>query len=273
MTSDAPVISAPAGKVVIRLAGAWPPERLRIQIVPSTWAVPASVQQQIDFTWDIVARSGINLFDGPMCRLEAFRATPAELSLTISETTYRIFVGTNLRHPELADTYGPSVLANSIGVSVLVRTADGFILLGRRNESVVYWPSRLHPFAGAMEPADESNPFIAAKRELHEEAGLVESDISGLRCVGIVSDHFLRQPEMVLRAQTRLNRSQIESQFGREEHHDVVAIEAGQTAIQSALRNPALTPVALGGLILWGRSEWGEAWMRDATANLARLTK
>jgi 8-oxo-dGTP pyrophosphatase MutT (NUDIX family) len=266
MTSDAQVISAPAGKVVIRLAGEWPPERLRIQIVPSTWSAPPSVQEQIDSTWEIVARSGIHLFDGPMCRLEVFHATPAELSLSVSETTYRIFVGTNLRHPELADTYGQSVLANSIGVSVLVRTTDGFILLGRRNETVVYWPSRLHPFAGALEPADESNPFVAATRELHEEAGLAESDISDLRCVGMVSDHYLRQPEMILRAQTQLTRQQIESQIGREEHHDLVAFEAADPPIQAALANPALTPVALGGLILWGRSEWGDAWMQNAIA-------
>jgi 8-oxo-dGTP pyrophosphatase MutT (NUDIX family) len=268
MTPKSLLISAPAGRIVIHAMGDWPAAAVQIQIVPSSWKAPSSVVQQIDAEWDRVARTGITLFDGPMCRLERFHASPAALTLALSETTYRIFVGTHLYHADLADVYGPSILANSIGVSVLVRTADGWLLLGRRNESVVYYAGRLHPFAGALEPSDESNPFVAARRELHEEAGLVESDITALRCVALVEDHQLRQSELIMRADTRLSRTQVETQLGREEHHDLVAIEAADQPLRAALHTPTLTPVALGGLLVWARSEWGDPWLQTAMAEL-----
>jgi 8-oxo-dGTP pyrophosphatase MutT (NUDIX family) len=268
MTPNSLLISAPAGRIVIHATGDWPAASVQIQIVPSSWKAPASVIQQIDAEWERVARSGITLFDGPMCRLESFHASAGALTLSLSETTYRIFVGTHLYHTELADVHGPSILANSIGVSVLVRTADGWLLLGRRNETVVYYAGRLHPFAGALEPIDESNPFVAARRELHEEAGLIESDMTALRCVALVEDHQLRQAELIMRADTPLSRAQIEGQLDREEHHDLVAIEAAAQPLCAALHNPNLTPVALGGLLTWGRSEWGDSWLQNGVAEL-----
>jgi len=268
MTPNSQLISAPAGRIAIHATGDWPAASVRIQIVPSSWKAPASVIQQIDAEWERVARSGITLFDGPMCRLESFHATTAALSLELSETTYRIFVGTHLYHADLADVYGPSILANSIGVSVLVRTADGWLLLGRRNETVVYYAGRLHPFAGALEPIDESNPFVAARRELHEEAGLLEPDVTALRCVALVEDHQLRQAELIMRADTRLSRAQIEGQLGREEHHDLVAIEAADRPLRTALGNADLTPVAVGALLAWGRSEWTDSWLGGVLAEI-----
>jgi hypothetical protein len=264
--SNALSIFAPAGQVVIRVTGDWPAESVDIQIVPSSWKAPPSVLEQIDAEWERVARTGVTLFDGPMCRLEKYLATPARFTLSLSETTYRIFVGTHLYHANLADTHGPLILANSLGVSVLVRTADDFLLLGRRNETVVYYASRLHPFAGALEPTDQSNPFVASRRELHEEAGLTDADITSLRCIALVEDRHLHQSELIMRADTRLTRAQVESQAGREEHHNLVAIEAADQRLRELLRNPGLTPVALGGLLVWGRSEWGDQWLESASA-------
>jgi 8-oxo-dGTP pyrophosphatase MutT (NUDIX family) len=256
-------MSPPAGALRILAAGDWQADQVRVLSVASTWHAPPGVPALIDAAWETSARSGITLFDGPMCRLERFTAAAAELSLQLSETTYRIFVGTHLYHSDLADTYGPQVLANSVGVSVLLRTADGFLLLGRRNESVVYYPGRLHPFAGALEPCDGGNPFVCARRELQEEAGLLEPDLSELRCIGIVEDHQLRQPELILRAQTPLLRAQVDARLAPEEHHELIAIEATDPAIRIALRDPALTPVAAGALFLWGRSEWGDLWLEQ----------
>lgn len=256
-------INPPAGALSIRLAGDWRADQVCVQTVPSSWQAPPEVRNQIDAAWDITARSGVTLFDGPMCRLERFDASPERLSLQMSETTYRIFVGTNLRHSHLADRYGPAVLANSVGVSVPLRTADGFLMLGRRNESVIFFPGRLHPIAGALEPCD-GNPFVGAMRELQEEANLLEADVLELRCLGIVEDHQLRQPELVLRADTPLARADLDARMDREEHHELVAIETTGQAFNAALRDPALTTIAAGALLLWGRSQWGDDWYQKA---------
>jgi hypothetical protein len=261
-------ITPAAGPLMIRAAGDWGAHQVRVQHVPSSWQAPPGIQQLIDSAWEAAARSGVMLFDGPMCRIEGFDASASELSLRMSETTYRIFVATNLHHPELADQYGPEVLANSIGVSVLLRTADGFLVMGLRNESVIYYPNRLHPFAGALEPIDGGDPFLAALRELHEEAGVLEPDLSEIRCIGIIEDHRLRQPELILRADTPLTRALMDARMVPEEHHELAAIEAADPAIRAALLNPALTPVAAGALLLWGRSQWGESWLKHALAEL-----
>ena len=85
-----------------------------------------------------------------MCRLERWTVSPdgSRLRLSLSETSYKPFYGTNMSHPELADRFGADVMANPVGVSPALETADGYLLLGRRNSAVAYYPGRLHPFAG-----------------------------------------------------------------------------------------------------------------------------
>ena len=46
------------------------------------------------------------------------------------------------------------------GASLLTR--DGWLLYGRRNATVAYYPNRVHPFAGTLEPGDLADVFGAA---------------------------------------------------------------------------------------------------------------
>src|SRR5436305_6078976 len=122
------------------------------------------VEQLIDEAWrQATSQPGVNLFDGPMCRLESWSASTERLRLALSETSYKIFLGTNLHHPELADRYGREILANPVGVSPALQTADGWLMMGRRNGSVASYPNRIHPFAGAVEPRDALNVFDAVQ--------------------------------------------------------------------------------------------------------------
>ena len=97
--------------------------------------LPDKARELIDRAWQTAsARPGVKLFDGPMCRLESWSALAGgALQLTLSRTSYKLFMGTNMCHPELADRFGPQVLANPVGVSPALETADGFLMLGRRN--------------------------------------------------------------------------------------------------------------------------------------------
>src|SRR5690349_12363656 len=132
--------------------GDWPRTQVLAHSIPSTRLILPAVDKIIDQTWQqISSRPGVHLFDGPMSRLERWTATPDRLELFLSTTSYKPFLGTNLYHPDLADTYGRDVLANPVGVSPALETADGFLLFGRRNASVAYYPNRIHPFAGALE--------------------------------------------------------------------------------------------------------------------------
>jgi 8-oxo-dGTP pyrophosphatase MutT (NUDIX family) len=250
--------------------GNWSPHQLHITRISGTGRlIVPHIESLIDQSWQqALARPGVKLFDGQMCRLESWQATPDSLHLTLSQTSYKPFLGTNLTHPDLADQYGPKILANPVGVSPALITADNFLMLGRRNASVAYYPNRIHPFAGAMDPNDP-DPFAAIRRELHEELSLTPADLlpDGLRCTGIAEDLSIRQPELIFTAHSTRTRQEIESRLDDTEHHSAWAIAATREAIESALASSEdFTPVAIASILLYGRNQFGKSWFGRASA-------
>jgi 8-oxo-dGTP pyrophosphatase MutT (NUDIX family) len=228
--------------------------------------MPEEARDLVDETWRLAtARPGVKLFDGPMCRLESWSLRADVLHLELSRTSYKLFYGTNISHPELADRYGHAVLANPVGVSPALETCDGYLMMGRRNDSVAYYPSRIHPFAGALEPADSEvgegpDLFAAVARELAEELSIASHEIAEMRCTGVVEDVALRQPELIFRVRTDLTRRQIEQRLDPDEHVSTYPIRATSADVEAALREPLLTPVGAASLLLWGRIRFGQEW-------------
>ncbi len=182
----------------ILAVGNWTSDAVDARLISSSRPIIPEIERIIEEEWSAHSnRPGILLFDGPMARWESWKASPRRLRIELSQTSYKPFLGTNLMHPELADRFGRSALANPVGVSPALLTADGFLLMGRRNTSVAYYPNRIHPFAGAMEPQDKADVFAAARRELMEELALSPPLILDIRCTGIVEDPSLRQPELI----------------------------------------------------------------------------
>jgi 8-oxo-dGTP pyrophosphatase MutT (NUDIX family) len=248
-------------KVRFQAIGRWKAADVLVRWVPENRTRDDEVERIIAKAWDDAqSRPGLNLFEGPMCRLERFTAGKT-LELELSPTSYRVFWGTNLNNSWLAPKYGAAALANAVGLSCALESADGFLMLGRRNVSVAYYPSRVHPFAGALETADV---FDEARRELNEELGLVGKDIGELVCMAIIEDVSIAQPELVLSAKTFLSRAQLESNLDAAEHDSLVAIEPIRQKVELSLSDPAMTPVALGTILLWGRGHFGPDWFDAA---------
>jgi 8-oxo-dGTP pyrophosphatase MutT (NUDIX family) len=252
--------------------GDWGERDVAVAWGASSRQIVPDVEAAIERAWaEASRRPGVMLFDGPMCRLESWQASPARLSLVLSRTSYKPFLGTNLSNPQLADRYGKNILANPVGVSPALETADGFLLLGRRNASVAYYPGRVHPFAGALDPDDgvattggAPNVFTAVRRELAEELSLAADDIDDIRCTGIVEDRALRQPELIFRVTSTRTRTDVEAKVDRAEHHATCAVPATSPGVESLLSDAALTPVAVASLLLWGRARWGVQWFDAA---------
>jgi hypothetical protein len=245
--------------------GDWASDQVPVTCTQSTRRIVPEVEALIERAWnDVLSRPDVKLFDGPMCRMESWQAAPDRLHIVLSETNYKAFLGTNLSHPELVEKYGREVMANPVGVSPALQTSDGYLLMGRRNSSVAYYPNRTHPFAGALEPRDGGDVFAAVRRELFEELSLRDLDIAEIRCTGIAEDLALRQPELIFRVRSTLTRGRIESQVHTEEHGDSIAFPAEPEAVAMRLRDPALTPVAAASLFLWGRVAFGKKWYAGA---------
>ena len=254
--------------------GDWDAPQIGTAWAPSSLDLPEEAKALVESAWSATStRSGKKLFNGPMCRLESWAVRGGRMDLAFSRTSYKVFWGTNLSHPELGDRYGRRALANPVGVSPALETDDGFLLLGRRNASVGYYPNRLHPFAGCLEPGDAAagdgstaapapapDLFAAVRRELGEELSLSAGDVPLVRCTGIVEDVSLRQPELIFRVRSRLARGDIERRLDRGEHHDSFALPATRAGVEAVLHDPLLTPVGVASLLLWGRTEFGGAW-------------
>lgn len=247
--------------LTIHAAGDWRHDQVHARRFGEPRRVVPEIERLIEQAWtELSQEPGIHLFDGPMVRLSSHTATPDRLDLATTDTTYKAFVGTNMAHPELATVYGPDVMANPVGVSPLLITADRYILMGRRNATLAYYPSRIHPFSGAMEPKD-SHPFDSLYRELGEEVSLLRSDVAEARVTGIAEDHALRQCELIFRVLVRLTRDQVIAAVDRVEHHDTWFIPATAEAVEDALAAERdLTPVACAALLLWGRLQFGGEW-------------
>ena len=254
-------------------AADWTKEQVHLRRIPSTRAMMPEVERIVDETWRrIAAQPGVNLFDGPMCRLESWESSADRLTLTLSETSYKPFVGTNLHHPELADRYGRSILANPVGESPALLTADGWLMMGRRNASVAYYPEKVHPFAGALEPRDADDVFRAVRRELAEELAFTAADIAEIRCTGIAEDRSIRQPELIFRVSSTRTRAQVEATIDRTEHHASWAIEATGTAIDDALQDvSSLTPVCVAAVLLWGWTRFGMEWFEERASRFSSV--
>ena len=254
--------------ITFRHTGDWGPGDIEVVVTDVRPPRIPEVESLVEREWADATRSpNVQLFDGPMTRLEGSAAGPGGgLRLVLSRTSYKYFFGTNLTRPDLADRYGPGVLANPVGLSAALETVNGFLLLGRRTDTVAYYPGRIHPFAGALEPGDGPDVFAAVLRELREELSLEPHDVDHLRCAGLVEDDSLRQPELIFLARCRLSRRRVEEKLDPVEHNGVYPVPATPGGVAGATSDPALTPVAVASLLLWGRARFGEDWFAAARA-------
>lgn len=265
----------------IHHAGEWAAHQVSTTWAPSAYIAPPGVQSLIDNAWNTaISVPGRNLFDGPMCRLESWDVSAERVAISLSRTSYKTFWGTNISHPELGEAHGVIALANPVGVSPALESADGWLLLGQRNTRVAYYPSRVHPFSGCLEPGDatllspdpgSASPslFHAVMRELNEELGLLPNEVPEVRLTGIAEDLTLRQPELIFRAKSRLNLAEIQARLDLAEHDSIVSIRGTPSKVSQAVRNPILTPVAASTLLLWGRLAFGQRWYADIARHTA----
>jgi 8-oxo-dGTP pyrophosphatase MutT (NUDIX family) len=244
-----------------RAIGRWNEDAVRVRWTNSTRPTIAKIEHAIEAAWKTAQQPGVQLFDGPMCRLGALHVSPLSLDLTVSRTSYKIFVGTNMHNPQFGDEFGDAALAHPIGLSTSILSRDGFVLLGQRNDRVAYYPGKIHPFAGAAEPNDPLNLFDEVRRELKEELAFKEPDIAELYCGGIAEDRSLRQPEIIFHCRSTRTLDEIVGQLDATEHRAAWSAPATSDAIAGALQNPArFTPVAVATLLLFGRVHFGDAW-------------
>jgi len=250
----------------IKALGPWEVAQIKCARGESSFAPPAIVLAEIEQVWTMMGQKpGVHLFDGRMCRLESFSVERGQLRMLFSETSYKSFAGTNMHNPQFGSQYGEGAMANPLGISVALISADGFLVMGRRNERVAYYPGRIHPFAGALEPEDGLDVFGAVRRELAEELRLSGEELGQMKCLGMAEDRSLAQPELICYVQARRRLDELRQGVDEVEHDAVVPVETRGDAFERELASAKLyTPIALATILLCGRERFGNEWF-DAT--------
>jgi len=232
------------------------------------------VERIIDHSWlehtQRARRDNRMLYDGPLCRLAEFRAGAAELHLTLGPVSYREFLGTNLTHAHLRYVHGAGVMANPLGVSAALTSRDGFLLLGRRSDRVIYHARRIHPVGGLVEPnarADAApDPVATMLQELREETNVPAERVLQNECLGLVRDKHIVQPELLFDIRIDADAQSIYRCAAEapdaQEHSQLVPIRDHPAAVVNFIEQhlPQLTPVALASLLLHGLRHWGGGW-------------
>jgi 8-oxo-dGTP pyrophosphatase MutT (NUDIX family) len=211
------------------------------------------------------AALGRDLFAGAMTRLLGWRVNGDALTLELGPTDFREFVGTNLRHPELAERFGRDALANPLGVSVAVLTSDGQLVVQRRSEQVFEYPGFFHVCGGNVEPIDVAGPsapgvFAAVRRELEEELGIGSEKIARLTCLGLAENRETVKPDLLFVAEVTLPAAAFHA-TRNEEFSTLVFIE-GEAALTTCLieDRQRFTPPGMACLLATGRHAYGEPW-------------
>jgi hypothetical protein len=253
-----------AARLLVR--GSWPAARLRSRFVASSHQLPPSCQEQVDDAWaQALAVPGVRLFNGALCRLEGYRADAQGLLLTLSRTTYKAYLGSNVHHPEWAERHGPGALANPVGTSVALRSSDGVLVFGLRSPSVALYPDHAHPFGGTMEvpePGREVDLIGELERELAEEAGIARHELDDLRAIALAEDCTLRQPELIYAARTRLSAAAVSARLDPEEHTACWMLPDERSEIDGVLAGRvAVSPVLRATLLAWGAERFGPEWL------------
>lgn len=242
------------------------------------------------------AARGRRLFDGPTLRYRCHRAEAGELWIGVEPSSYRWFYGTNLQNGwRCVEVPGPlragpagrwpwEALDSAVGISALIRSADGALVLGRRSGSVAFHAGCLHMIGGMLEAQDRAvaggaggsgriDPERAILRELEEEAGLQPGEV-GLRGLGLLRDRVIWQPELVFEACSSLGAAELSERIGRvgDEHTEACTLELDADRLVDELASAMpLAPVAFGAVLLLGMELFGPVWGRGAVERLADL--
>lgn len=265
-------------------------DQLRIAYDPTRrLAITADEQVWIDQCWQeklVQAKQSHNLlFDAPLYRYlsASVSAEREQLQLALSDTTYKEYATT--RMAEFAAGRTRAELGSPLAVCSVVETSDAVILLDQR-QGVDVGNGRYHVIGGfvergrdtitdALTGAPSADPFAAMRREIREETGVREEDISTHECLGVAYD--LENPHGEMLFLTRLNipiatvRQRIPEDGEIKELHTLQVTAESLRAFILRYHGPYLSTTGEPNLLLYGGWKFGTDWFEDTLKHLKSL--
>lgn len=234
-------------------------------------AVDRAIEQAWQTETALAEASDRKLFDAPLARLVRYQRGESGVLLTLGPTSYREYVGTHVHNVAVVSRAGTPMFADALGVSAILVTSDGRLVLGRRGGQVLHYPGFVHTVGGMVETTGAGPPpvFDAVVRELHEELSLDREFIRRIVLLGLVRDRSMYQPELIFEVVIACDRAALSEGAARASHgreHDALeTLPDDPGRVFPALdRLERITPVAQAAILLHGRAAWGTTWYEQA---------
>ncbi len=189
-----------------------PCSALEVHWQPEPLQKPSSLQRAEKTFWNelIKKHPTANLFNGALAELDSFEVKANRLLLKLRPSDYRSFMYSNFHREKILKYYGKAFVNQGLGISAVVRTGDGRIVLMRRSEQVGEYPGKLDVFGGHIEPGRHTvkgvpAPCLGIREELREELNLFTKDIRRLQIIGMIRNAETSKPELVFSAESALS--------------------------------------------------------------------
>jgi hypothetical protein len=255
----------PPRQMLTSATGDWGPGAVEARAVESSRPVVPEVEAAIERAWSRTLRVRACTCSTGRCagsNGRRFRRAPRAAACALSSPDeLQVFLGTNLTTPNFADRYGPEVSRIPSASAPRWRRRTVSSSWAGADSTVAYYPDRVHPFAGALEPADAGDVFAARDgASFEEELSLGGDDVADLRLRrtrrgpdASPARADLSWPDAARRARRSRRSSTPSSTAARGR-----SARRGRDSC-GAIRQRA-HPVAVASLLLWGRAKFGAEW-------------
>ena len=260
--------------------GLYRPDQLYITYDPSLrMPTTPTIQAWMDTLWEqklaIAREQNIPLFDAPLFRfVEVEAKADGTLHLVLGDTGYKEYVTT--RVSGFAQGRKREELGNALSVCSVVETSDGYILLDKRQGVDVY-VGRYHVIGGFFERDRDStvsqqpDPFGAIRREIREETGILQSDISEQFCLGVVYDAATPHAEMCFLTCLSIPLAEVQNRIPEEDEiKQLQSLRVTEESLKEfIMRNHGnISATGEPNLIMYGGWKFGEGWFGEVMGRL-----
>ncbi len=257
-------ISFPDAIVSVLWKGFLPCSELEVHWSENDAEKPAALVRAEQVYWQsfLNAHPEVHLFNGVLAGLNGFRFHLGRLVLDLVPTDYRALVYANAHPNELKEKVGPQFHGQALGISAVVKTRDGQLVVMKRSTFVGEYPNRLDVFGGHVEPGKHGrkgkpDPCAGIRAELVEELHVAEGDIGPLRILGLLQNREIQKPELVFFAPILLDAGEllVQTQKAKDrfEWSELLLVPDKKVAIRSFLQDNFrdFTPSGLGCFLLY----------------------
>ena len=268
----------------ILVHGLYRPDQLNITYNPSLrMPISPSIQAWIDAFWEqklaTAREQNIPLFDAPLFRFVEVEATAeGTLHLVLGGTGYKEYVTTRVL--EFSQGRKREELGNALSVCSVVETSDGYILLDKRQGVDVY-VGRYHVIGGFFERDRDStvfkqpDPFGAIQREIHEETGILQSDIREQFCLGMLYDTATPHAEMCFLTCLTIPLAEVQNRVPEEDEiKQLETLFVTKDSLRDFLLKNHGNISATGepNLLMYGGVRFGEKWFEEMLRYLIEMS-